>query len=246
MNSSSFVDTHFHLDLCENISSIVNSIEKNKIYTIAVTNSPTVFEHTFNVCEDKKYLRPAIGLHPELVYQRYQELDLVKDHIKRTRYVGEVGLDYSTPDSKTKSKQKEVFEQILKCCSSGEKKVLTVHSRKAEKDVVAMIGDNYHSKVILHWYSGNLTILEKAIEYGFYFSFNYQMLNTKKGQKILSKVPVDRILTESDGPFVKVKNEVATPNNIHKTINKIANCLSKSVEETKEIVFKNFRQAIST
>jgi TatD DNase family protein len=244
MNDSRFVDTHFHLDLCENISNIVNSIEQNKIYTIAVTNSPTVFDHTFNICEDKKYVRPAIGLHPELVNQRFQEVDLIKDHIQRTKYVGEIGLDYSNSDEKAKRKQRKVFEKILKYCSSGEKKVLTIHSRRAERDVVAMIGNNYHSKVILHWYSGNLTTLQKAVEYGFYFSFNYQMLKSKKGQKILSRVPQERILTESDGPFVKVNNDIATPNNIQNIVNEIASCLSKSFEETKSMLFENFKSII--
>lgn len=244
MNKSRFVDTHFHLDLFKNISSIVNSIEQNEIYTIAVTNSPTVFDHTFNICDDKKYLRPAIGLHPELVNQRFRELDLVKDYINRTKYVGEIGLDYSTSKGKIKSRQRQVFEQILKFCSSGDQKVLTVHSRNAERDVVAMIGNNYHSNVILHWYSGNLTTLRKAVEYGFYFSFNYRMLNTKKGQKILSKVPKDKILTESDGPFVEIGSESATPNNIHKTVKLLACHLNKSFPKVKELIYDNFSKIL--
>ena len=57
-----FIDTHFHLDLCENIPSLLKKIELNKIYTIAVTNTPSVFDHSFNITKGTIFIRTALGL----------------------------------------------------------------------------------------------------------------------------------------------------------------------------------------
>lgn len=78
-----------------------------------------------------------------------------------------------------------------------------MHSRRAEKEVIDIIGADFNGKVILHWYSGNMSELNRAIRNNYYFSINGDMLTSKKGRDIVNKIPLDRILIESDAPFTK-------------------------------------------
>lgn len=89
------VDSHCHIDLYPSPADVVSGAESNKVYTIAVTNTPSVYSHTARLVENSKFVRPALGLHPQLVHLKKHELSLFRDLLKDTRYVGEVGLDYS-------------------------------------------------------------------------------------------------------------------------------------------------------
>ena len=62
------------------------------------------------------------------------------------------------------------------------------------------MGD-FPGKVILHWYSGSMYILKNAVERGYYFSINHQMILTNNGRKIINQIPMSQILIESDAPF---------------------------------------------
>jgi TatD DNase family protein len=209
--SISLHDTHFHLDLFENPKEIFDQIEKEKIYTIAVTNVPAVFDHTYSLVKESKYVRAGLGLHPELAFQQKHQLGLFLDLLDRTRYIGEIGLDNYNKTSADYSTQKHIFEQIIFACNAAGKKILTVHSRRAEKDVISIIGPDFSGKVILHWYSGSSKEIERALSYGFYFSINYAMTQSENGKKIINHIPIERILLETDGPFIKVGNKPSTP-----------------------------------
>ena len=124
-----FIDTHFHLDLWEDPKSILDEIEQNKIYTIAVTNAPSVFFHTLNLTAKSEFIRPALGFHPELVFKRKNELPIFMENISKTRYIGEIGLDYGHQSEEDKKEQRRVFEKIIDVSSNYSDKVLTIHSR---------------------------------------------------------------------------------------------------------------------
>ena len=107
------VDTHFHLDLFPDAAAVADRCEARQIYTIAVTNAPCVFEKTERMTRGRKYLRAALGLHPELAVERRGELPMFRMLLPRTRYVGEIGLDYCTPSASDRRIQRSVFEEIL-------------------------------------------------------------------------------------------------------------------------------------
>jgi len=239
------IDTHFHLDLFPDPENLVSQIEKLRIYSIAVTNTPSVYHFTQEICSDKKYIRPALGLHPELAEERQKELLLFKELLNTTKYIGEIGLDNikrCSPSSKRA--QLKVFKSIVNFCSIEKNKILTVHSRGSEKEVIDIIGDKFPGKVILHWYSGNIKNLELGLKYGFYFSVNSAMCRSKKGLEILKNIPSSRLLTESDGPFIQNESKINTPLNMENTISQISEILNLSNESILEAVFKNFRSLL--
>jgi len=114
--------------------------------------------------------------------------------------------------------QRKVFEEIVSKCYEVGNRVLSIHSRRAASDVIRIVGKNFPGTVILHWYSGGMGDLEKAIEYNFYFSINPAMIRSKAGQKIISRIPPARILTETDGPFLEHNNRLAEPRDISDVI----------------------------
>lgn len=235
-----YIDTHFHLDLWNNPESIIEEIEENKIYTIAVTNAPSFYSQTLNATTGKNYIRPALGLHPELVQKRFSELELFLELLASTNYIGEIGLDGNTKYRDNKKKQTLVFEKVLEACSVYKNKILTIHSRAAQKEVIDIIGDKFPSKIILHWYSGSLEELEKAIDYGFYFSINIPMTTSKKGKNIISRIPKNRILTESDGPFTSYDNKKCSPLMMFETVKFISAIIGCEFEVCKKMIHDNF------
>lgn len=236
-------DTHFHLDLIKNPEGLIREINEKKIYTIAVTNLPQLFKHTAKLCEGSKYLRPALGYHPELAHKYNNQVDLFKDLVNETRYIGEIGLDNHKKTAGDFADQKKIFETIIDKCGSVGDKILTIHSRKAEQQVIDIIGNNFPGKAILHWYSGSLKDLEKALSYGFYLSINYNMTKSANGNKIIEQIPIDRILLETDGPFTIYNNEPFTPvmtSLIKKGVDKI-----KGTSSSQEYLSSNFKQLLS-
>ncbi|MEF3309402.1 TatD family hydrolase [Paenibacillus sp. GYB004] len=238
------VDAHCHIDLYSSPADVVVWVESNKVYTIAVTNAPSVFSHTAKLVENSNYIRPALGLHPQLVHLKKHELSLFRDLLKDTRYVGEVGLDYSAKQREDERNQREVFSSILDMCTEYENKILTVHSRHAAGDVISAIGDKFHGTVILHWFTGSLKELDRALSYGMFFSVNTSMVKTKKGQSLISRIPQDRIITETDGPFTKIANRISQPSDVSFTIIELAKAWRVEAEVAKEQVYSNFKQLL--
>ncbi|MDR0605219.1 MAG: TatD family hydrolase, partial [Bacteroidales bacterium] len=185
-------DTHFHLDLQKSKNEAIGEIERNKIYTIAVTNLPPLYEKLKKEI-DSKYVRVALGFHPELVGQYQKYIPDMWRLLPDAKYIGEVGIDLKT-GKEYKDQQISFFEELINRCHSLRNKILSVHSRMAASEVVSIIGSKFNGKVILHWYSGTKRVQMQAIENGYYFSVNYTMLNSESGRKIISNIPNDRIL----------------------------------------------------
>ena len=148
------VDAHCHIDLYKDPAAIALEVERRRVHTIAVTNAPSVFFFTADLSTKGEYLHAAAGLHPELVRTHGQELPQPLPLLEKTRFVGEIGLDFVTTDATDRKRQMDVFEAILQRCGELGNKVLTIHSRRSSAEVVAMIARTKPGIAILHWFSG--------------------------------------------------------------------------------------------
>ncbi len=195
---TNYIDTHIHLDLLDDLNKAINYIDLNQIYVIAMTNHPKVYEALVKKI-NSKFIRVALGMHPELINKA--NISLFKKYINSTKYIGEIGLDFSKRNN-DQELQKSIFNEIL---NLSKKKILSIHSRKAESEVLNSIEQNFDkdSSYILHWYSGGKKDLQRAIELGCYFSLNLNMLESKKFCDYSSLLPINKILIESDAPFSK-------------------------------------------
>ncbi len=205
------IDTHCHIDLYPRPTDVADRANCAKVTTILVTNLPSAFERSYPHIRQFNHIRIALGLHPLLALNHRSEKAKFKDLVDKTSYIGEVGLDFSSAGFQTKNIQIEslkfVFDSIKK-----KPKFVTIHSRRAESAVIDLLEETeYPFPVVFHWYSGPLNVLDRAIEKGHYFSVNPAMIESPNGQKIIDRIPPKQILTESDGPFIKVKSRSIEP-----------------------------------
>lgn len=236
------LDTHCHLDLYPDVHGVIRRVRDSAAYVIAVTNTPSVFRPLVALTEAAPRIRVALGLHPELAVQRQAELPLFDSLVSETRYIGEVGLDYVTTDRGARVTQRRIFEHILRVCAAAGDKVLTVHSRRAADDVVDCFGPEYPGCWILHWYSGSSRTLKRALGAGAYISVNAAMLRSERGRALIAGVPTDRVLTETDGPFVDSdRGTHLEPADLPGTLAALGALWGVSATEAGTHVYANFR-----
>jgi TatD DNase family protein len=185
-----------------------------------------------------------LGFHPQLAAARKRELALFEELAPSARYVGEVGLDFSAADEADRKAQLDVFRTVLATCAAGGK-VLSVHTRRATAETIDSIGDGFRSTVILHWYSGALHLIERAASYGFFFSVNAAMTESASGQRIIKALPRDRVLLESDGPFVQVDNRPATPLDGERVIRAVAHLWQMTANDVAATIARSLRAALA-
>lgn len=238
------LDAHCHIDLYPDPKAVVARTEQAGVHTIAVTNAPSVYFHTAELLAGRHFLRPAIGLHPELVANHAGELGLFAEHLGSTRYVGEIGLDFVTTDKELRQKQKDVFQAIIARCGECGDKVLTIHSRRAAARVMEIVGEAFPGRLIFHWFSGSLREMERAVALGFYFSVNAAMFRSKSGLELLKRIPHERVLTETDGPFLHCQDRPSEPTDTANVVRELALLWGTDGATTRQIILANLRRLL--
>ena len=238
------IDTHCHIDLYPNPSNITLQSEHNKIITILVTNLPSSFERAYPYVQGLRYTRLALGLHPLVAYQHSKEKKMFEKFVNKTSYIGEVGIDLSAAGMSTKELQIESFRFVLKSLRN-KSKFMTIHSRKAESLVIDILEEEYSYPVVFHWYSGTLNNLNRALLLGHYFSINPAMLYSKHGIKVIERLPPDRVLTETDGPYVKIGKRTAYPKDVFLVKNYLSEVWQINKCDTSKIIKNNFYKLIN-
>jgi TatD DNase family protein len=243
---AALVDTHCHVDLYPDPAAVVRAVERHGVYTIAVTNTPSVYARLSEIVGEARHVRVALGLHPELAAQRHRELPMFEALLSRTRYVGEVGLDYQTTVEADRAMQRHVLTTIIERCDTVGGKVLTVHSRRAADDVVDAFGERFRGAYILHWYSGGVGALRRAVRHGAYVSVNPAMVRSERGRALIAEVPRERILTETDGPFVTVGGSAAVPADVAGVVEALGRLWGTDRHEAAGVVYQNFSSLLKT
>lgn len=194
------IDTHCHFDIMSNPEAYIYAKEVVGDIVIGMTNLPSHFCIGEPYIRSFKHVRLALGLHPLLAADKQNELQIFKNNIEKTSYIGEIGLDFSKSGISTKEIQISVLRKILSGLK-GKKKIVSVHSRKAERELLDLLCEYDIKNVIFHWYSGPVELIPSILSCGYYFSINESMTLSKNGQKIIENIPKPRILTETDAPY---------------------------------------------
>lgn len=235
------VDLHCHLDLYPDHEAAIARAEAARVYTLSVTTTPRAWPRNHELTRDTRYIRAALGLHPQLAAERIDELPLWERYLPEARYVGEVGLDAGPRFYKSLEAQKHVFRTVLERCAEAAGKILSVHSVRSVPAVLDMI-ERYlprdRGAVVLHWFTGSKSEARRAAALGCYFSVNAEMVRSDRGRALVAELPLDRILTETDGPFTKINGHPAEPSDMHVTndvIARVRNALSHEIARTVQV-----------
>lgn len=194
------IDTHCHFDMMPNPEAYINEREKAGEIVIGMTNLPSHFAMGVSHVRQYKHIRLALGLHPLLAAENKNEVNGFKRFLGNTSYIGEIGLDFSKEGYATKDGQIDVLRELL-IAIRNKRKIVSVHSRRAEKELLALLCEYEIPNVIFHWYSGPVSLIPAILEQGYYFSVNEAMCYSQKGRQIIDAIPRYRLLTETDAPY---------------------------------------------
>lgn len=231
------IDVHCHFDMAKNPEKYISNNEKRQVITIGMTNLPSHFQMGVNHVRRYKYIRLALGLHPLRAKEHEREYSKFRQYINETSYIGEVGLDFSQEGFSTKEIQIKSFEFVLDCVKT-KNKILSLHSRRAEKEILEMLSEKKIENAIFHWYSGSLSTLRSIVSSGFLFSINSAMIQSENGKKIIAEIPKELVLTETDFPFLNNANI----SEVHSFLSKLWNVTEA---ESEKIIADNFSRLLT-
>ena len=194
------IDTHCHFDMMSRPEEYIWQREQAGDIIIGMTNLPSHFMMGRPHVMALKHIRLALGMHPLLVDGKKEELPLFGQLVDQTHFIGEIGLDFSREGVATKLSQMDALHEILNILR-GKKKIVSVHSRRAEKELLGLLREYEIQDVVFHWYSGPAELIPEILSRGYYFSINEAMTLSKNGRAIIERIPRERMLTESDAPY---------------------------------------------
>lgn len=220
-----WVDFHCHLDLYKDHVALIDECDRNAVATLTVTTTPKAFTRNCELAARSQYVRVGLGLHPQVVSERESEVSLFERQLSETRYVGEVGLDAGPRFYRSFDAQERVFKRILDACAEQGGKIITLHSVRAVGKVLGHLERSLppaRGTPVLHWFTGSASEAKRAIDLGCYFSINTEMLRTPKHRALVACLPPDRLLTETDGPFVEIDGRPARPPDVAQAVAELA------------------------
>ena len=231
------IDFHCHLDLYPNPRTVMEECVARGLHVLSVTTTPSAWAGTAALARGAPRIRTALGLHPQIAHERKGELLLFEQLLNDVQYVGEIGLDGGPEYKRYWHDQLAVFRHVLQMCAASGGRILTIHSRRAAASVISEL-EEYPSAgtPILHWFSGTQTELRRAIDLG---CCGPAMLASEKGRALAAKMPRNRVLLESDGPFARVQGRAALPWDVELAIRSLANVWAEPEDSVRNTLDLN-------
>lgn len=257
-----YFDAHTHLNLADFKDDYHETIERALAVGVGVINSGTDKTSSLRAIEiaqefSNKPIFATIGLHPddspesEFDYEFYKKLALEPKVVG----IGECGLDFfriRNDELGIKEKQKAVFEEQIKLAYEI-KKPLVIHCRNAFSNLIEILIQNSKFLIpdkpgVIHFMSGTKDEAEKLLDLGFYFTFGGVITFPPKVGKcpdyeeIIKSIPIDKILSETDAPFVTpvpYRGKRNEPAYVIEVVKKLAEIKNMALDEISSQILKN-------
>ena len=246
------IDSHCHLNhepLSNNLEKVISrskSIGIEKLLTICTTKNG--YDEILKIVQIDPIIYGTFGIHPhESSNDVLEKKEIIQKFNQNEKIIGigETGLDFYYNNSK-KDDQIESFKEHIEA-SIDLNVPLIVHSRSAEDETFNII-KNYEKdnlKIIMHCFTGSYEFAEKLFKYNTFFSASgiITFNNSLELQNTFKKIPLERLLIETDSPFlspVPLRGKKNEPSFIEHTLKKLANLKSVSQEELDVLTTKNF------
>lgn len=238
MTQERLLDTHCHVSAYKDPVAMLRAAEQAGIAVVAVTEDPDEYRRLKTRLGRREHVDVALGLHP-LRAASFGPNDLARFFrlLHQTKWIGEVGLDFSRAGVSTAKAQQKVFDTVLAEAQPGHHP-LSVHSRGAEREVIQKLAEA-GAPAVLHWYTGPLYLIEEALRAGLYFSFNIAMTRSRRFPSLIRAIPRQRILLETDGPYAKVQGHAAYPHELNDVAMTLGQAWGADLAESKRIIVAN-------
>ncbi len=255
------VDSHCHLD-CLNLSESPNdpslAIKRGEQagvgYFLCVCITQQTFENMLAVVEPYSNVFVSVGTHPNEILDKEtcaNEIIQLAVHPKVVA-IGETGLDYYRTKGNITWQQARFRQHIQAAKAVG--KPLIIHSRQARDDTMLILQEEQADQIggVMHCFTESWEMAEQAIDLNFYISFSgiITFQNAKELQEVVKKVPLEKILIETDSPYlapVPFRGKSNEPANVQYVAKKVAELknltLDEVAQQTTENFFRLFKQA---
>lgn len=250
-----FFDAHCHLDLMAHPDAIADEATTLGLGLFDCGVDP----RDFAAARERAIRHPGIfagvGLHPWWITDGRcgdTEVDLLCTLAAQERFIGEVGLDFSSRFAGTEEIQTQAFERLCQALSQNSLagRVLSIHAVRAAGATLDILESNGLLKdtpnsptIIFHWFSGTSDELVNARHTGSFFSINERMLANKRGREYARQIPLNRLLLETDAPAEPDAKTSARQlvDSLIRTSEIIATLKDCAAESVKSVVLENSR-----
>jgi len=204
-------DIHCHLTHFSNSiekKEVVRRAKYNNIKIVDCITEPDLWNNVLN-----KEVLYSVGIHPKLVENKdySKEYILMEKISNQLVAIGEIGYDKT---NKEKKKQQEVFFNQISIAKKKKLPILIHCNKRYDKLYKDLKNLQLKIPVIIHRYSGGDGLVDSFIKIGCYLSYSIDILSNKKIRSSFEKTPIDKILVETDAPYLKYKDKIFTSSDI--------------------------------
>ncbi|MFW6306871.1 MAG: TatD family hydrolase, partial [Bacillota bacterium] len=245
------IDTHAHLDFPrfdkDRNEVIAKAWDSGISYIVNVGADLVSSQRSISLAEEYPFIFATVGVHPHDASDVDQQmLDRLKELAVHDKVVaiGEIGLDYHY-DNSPRDIQKEAFKKQLQLAEELELPVV-IHSREADQDTLEILEDYFAAEHggIMHCFGSGSEMAEKCLEMGFYLAFGgvCTFNNASETREVINKVPLDRILIETDSPYltpVPYRGKRNEPKYVRSVAEKIAEIKGLELKDVAEKTTEN-------
>lgn len=238
-----FVDVHTHLT-DKAFENDVGEVIQRSGCLFLINNGYTAEDNRRTIALATRYtqVKVALGMHPsETATVTDTEIAKEKAFIAHQDVfaIGEIGLDFTYGEHEKQMKWFRAFVTL-----AMEKNVpMIVHSRKAEKEVIDTLEYLKAKKVVLHCFTGKLSLALRAEKLGYFFSIPPIILHSTHFQELVQRVSMTKLLTETDAPYLPPnRGERNEPRNVQLSVQKIAEIKGIDATEAQRMIFLNFQR----
>ena len=205
-----YYDERFESEISEGVDTLIGALLKDSVsYIVNIGTSPATSRQAIEQAKRYENMYTAVGIHPsdtrflsDIDSELAEIEQLILDPENKCVCLGEIGLDYHY-DGTDKEKQMEYFErQMLLAEKLG--LPVCIHDREAHADVMDVIRRHPNVKGILHSFSGSAEMALELVKLGYYISFSGTLTftNARKPREVAAVLPHDRVLIETDCPYL--------------------------------------------
>ena len=246
------IDSHCHLDhepLFNNINEILTrskNIGLKKLLTICTSNES--FKNIQKILKIDEIIYGTYGIHPHETKNNKVTKNVILENIKKHPKligIGETGLDFYYNHSQ-KDEQIKCFKEHIEASIEIDLPII-VHSRNAERETFEILNEykNQKPKILMHCFTGSYEFFKEMEKLNSYFSASgiITFSNSLSLQKTFTKIPNNKLLVETDSPFlapIPMRGKKNEPSFIKYTIKKLANLKGVDEGEMINITTKNF------
>ncbi|MCY6372004.1 TatD family hydrolase [Clostridium ganghwense] len=243
-----FIEAHTHLDHYKHneLKRAIKEIDDKNIITINNSMDIPSYIKNIEISRKSKFIIPTFGIHPWNAAKYVDRLDAIEEYIYKTPMIGEIGLDfYWVKDKAQFGAQRKVLSFFLQKAKE-QNKVVNLHTKGAEQEILDLLDEYKIENAIIHWYSGPKDILKNMICRNYYFTLGVEISYSDKITAIAQEIPLNRLLTETDGPGAEewISGKRGMPILIEKVVSNLSEIKGISKEEIKQIVFENFNTLV--